>query len=139
VWEAVLHETLLNKWYHHADKVSYITEHTYEPDFVKEINNKTILLEAKGRFWDHAEYSKYLWVRKALPENTELVFLFANPAKPMPNSKRRKDGTKRSHSEWADAHKFRWFSEESIPDSWINKKARNTEEFKQSFELKEQE
>ena len=116
-----------------------MTEHTYEPDFVKEINNKTILLEAKGRFWDHAEFSKYIWVRKALPDNIELVFLFANPAAPMPGAKRRKDGTKRSHSEWADYNKFRWFSEETIPNSWVDKGARDTEEFKQRLETKEQE
>ena len=134
-----MHDTILKNWFHHTDKVSYVTEHTYEPDFVKEIKNKTILLEAKGRFWDHAEFSKYIWVRKALPKNTELVFLFANPSAPMPGAKRRKDGTKRSHAEWADSHNFRWFSEESIPNSWIDRGARETEEFKQRLELKEQE
>ena len=29
---------------------------------------KLILLEAKGRFWDYAEYSKYIWIREALKE-----------------------------------------------------------------------
>ena len=48
----------------------------------------------------------------------------------MPGAKRRKDGTKRSHGEWATANGFRWFSEDSIPDSWIDKAARNTEEFR---------
>ena len=88
------------------------------------------MLEAKGRFWDHAEFSKYIWVRKALPENTELVFLFANPSAPMPGAKRRKDGTKRSHAEWADSHNFRWFSEESIPNAWIDTEAKESEDFK---------
>ena len=48
----------------------------------------------------------------------------------MPNAKRRKDGTKRSHAEWANTNGFRWFSEESIPASWIDVKARESEEFK---------
>jgi hypothetical protein len=61
-----------------------------------------------------------------LPEDTELVFLFANPSAPMPQAKRRKDGTKRSHGEWASANNFRWFSEDSIPDSWINPKKRES-------------
>jgi hypothetical protein len=48
VWESVLHESILKDWYHHADKIHYVIEHTYEPDFVREIGNKTILLESNG-------------------------------------------------------------------------------------------
>ena len=119
-WEKMLHEDVLSDWEFHTDKVSYIIKHTYEPDFVREIEGKTILLEAKGRFWDHAEYSKYIWIKKVLKEDTELVFLFLNPSAPMPQAKRRKDGTKRSHGEWASANGFRWFSVDSIPKEWIN-------------------
>lgn len=125
-WEYELHSGILDGWEHHVDKVEYTVEHKYEPDFVKVINGKKILLEAKGRFWDSAEYSKYVWIAKALPDDIELVFLFANPNAPMPQAKVRKDGTKRSHAEWAEANSFRWFSEDSIPDDWINKKKRET-------------
>jgi hypothetical protein len=125
-WEYELHSGILDKWEHHVDKVEYTVEHKYEPDFVRVIKGKKILLEAKGRFWDSAEYSKYVWIAKALPDDIELVFLFANPNAPMPQAKVRKDGTKRSHAEWADANNFRWFSEDSIPDSWINTKKRET-------------
>jgi len=124
IWEAVLHESILKDWVHHSDKISYVVEHTYEPDFKREIEGKTILLESKGRFWDHAEYSKYIWIKKNLPTKCELIFLFANPSAPMPAAKRRKDGTKRSHGEWASANGFRWFSEDSIPDGWIDSSAR---------------
>ena len=71
-WEYTLHQTLLKSWNHHTDKVPYIVEHKYEPDFIKD----KILIEAKGRFWDHAEYSKYIWIRKSLPATMELIFLF---------------------------------------------------------------
>lgn len=125
-WEYELHSGILDGWEHHVDKVEYTVEHKYEPDFVRVINGKKILLEAKGRFWDSAEYSKYVWIAKALPDDIELVFLFANPNAPMPQAKVRKDGTKRSHAEWAEANSFRWFSEDSIPDDWINKKKRET-------------
>ena len=108
----------------------YITHHTYKPDFIRKIKGKKILLESKGRFWDHAEYSKYLWVQKALPKNTELIFLFANPASPMPGAKRRKDGTKRTHAEWAETNGFRWYSEDTMPDKWIDVSAKDTEDFK---------
>ena len=130
IWEALLHESILKDWKHHVDKVPYVIEHKYEPDFVRHIEGKKILLESKGRFWDFQEYNKYIWVRKKLPKDTELVFLFANPDAPMPGAKRRKDGTKRSHGEWAWANDFRWFSEDTIPDSWIDVKAKESEEFK---------
>lgn len=125
-WECLLHNTILEDWDFHTDTVSYVVEHRYEPDFLREIDGKKILLEAKGRFWDYAEYSKYIWIAKVLPPDTELVFLFANPNAPMPAAKRRKDGTKRSHGEWATANDFKWFSEDSIPDSWINPLKRET-------------
>jgi len=119
-FEYELHSGILEEWKHHPETEDYIIEHKYHPDFIKDINGITILLEAKGRFWDYPEFSKYIWIKKALPKTKELVFLFANPNAPMPQAKRRKDGTKRSHGEWATANGFRWFSRESIPDSWIN-------------------
>ena len=125
-WEYELHNGILDSWKFHVDKINYIVEHYYEPDFTKVIGSKTILLEAKGRFWDYAEYSKYVWIKKVLPENKELVFLFAHPNAPMPQAKRRKDGTKRSHGEWASANGFKWFSEDSIPSAWINENKRDS-------------
>ena len=125
-WEYELHSGILDGWSFHTDKVPYTVEHNYHPDFIREVEGKKILLEAKGRFWDYAEFSKYIWISKTLPEDTELVFLFANPSAPMPQAKRRKDGTKRSHGEWASANNFRWFSEDTIPDSWINPKKRES-------------
>ena len=125
-WEYELHSGILDGWSFHTDKVPYTVEHNYHPDFIREVEGRKILLEAKGRFWDYAEFSKYIWISKTLPEDTELVFLFANPSAPMPQAKRRKDGTKRSHGEWASANDFRWFSEDSIPDSWINPKKRES-------------
>lgn len=76
-------------------------------------------MEAKGRFWDYQEYNKYIWIRKCLKDNQELVFLFSSPSSPMPQAKRRKDGTKRSHAEWANKNNFRWFSEHTLPKDWI--------------------
>ncbi len=125
-WEYELHSGILDGWSFHTEKIPYTVNHHYHPDFLKEIGGKKILLEAKGRFWDYAEFSKYIWISKALPEDTELVFLFANPSAPMPQAKRRKDGTKRSHGEWASANGFTWYSEDSIPDEWINTEKKET-------------
>ena len=118
-WEYKLHTNQLKEWSHHGDKIDYTVEHTYEPDFRKTFCNVEYLIEAKGRFWDYAEFTKYIWIQKALPSTTELVFLFANASSPMPQAKRRKDGSKRSHAEWAETNKFRWFSEHTLPKEWM--------------------
>ena len=118
-WEYDIHKSILKKWEHHKSEViQYTVTHTYEPDFVKTIGRKVILLEAKRRFWDYAEYSKYVWIRKSLPKHVELVFLFQKPYSPMPQAKKRKDGTKRTHAEWAEKNNFKWYSEETLPKEW---------------------
>ena len=70
-------------------------------------------------------------IKKTLPKGTELVFLFAKPEAPMPGAKIRKDGTKRTHAEWAEKNGFRWFSEETLPTRWIDIKAKESGEFKE--------
>ena len=120
LWEYNLHQDFLKDWKHHWDNIEYVVKHKYEADFVKEFNGKTILIEAKGRFWDYAEYSKYIHIRNALPDNYELVFVFQKPYAPMPGAKVRQDKTKRTHAEWAETNGFRWFNEETLPEEWKN-------------------
>ena len=117
-WEFDIHQTILKDWMHHGEKIVYVVKHRYEPDFVKMFDNKIVLLEAKGRFWDYAEYSKYIHIREAIPNDYELVFLFQKPFSPMPGAKMRKDKTKRTHAEWAETNNFKWYSEETLPEEW---------------------
>jgi hypothetical protein len=117
-WEYDIHQTILKDWKHHWDTIKYVVHHKYEADFVKEFDGNIILIEAKGRFWDYAEYSKYIHIREALPYYMELVFLFQKPLSPMPGAKVRKDGTKRTHAEWAETNNFKWYSEETLPKEW---------------------
>lgn len=109
-WEKELHDTVLKDCEFHPEKIKYEIPHTYEPDFKK----GSVLIECKGRFRDSAEARKYLFIRDALEENQELVFLFYNPQTPMPFAKKRKDGTKQTHAEWSERHGFRWFTKETI-------------------------
>ena len=122
LWEYGVHQDLLGDWKHHWETIEYVVKHNYEADFVREFDGKIVLLEAKGRFWDYAEYSKYIHIRNALPEYMELVFLFQKPFSPMPGAKVRKDKTKRTHAEWAEKNNFRWFSEETLPEEWKSEK-----------------
>jgi hypothetical protein len=34
----------------------------------------------------------------------------------MPGATKRKDGTKRTHAEWAEANNFKWYTEETLPE-----------------------
>jgi hypothetical protein len=118
VWEYNLHQDFLKDWKHHWDTINYVIPKSYEADFVRKFDDSVILIEAKGRFWDYVEYSKYIHIRDALPENYELVFVFQKPYSPMPGAKVRQDKTKRTHAEWAETNGFRWFSEETLPEEW---------------------
>lgn len=101
----------------HPDPVSYTVEHKYYPDFeITYSDGSKIYIEAKGRFMDSQEAAKYKWVRSCLKSNEELVFLFMKPDTPMPHVKKRKDGTKMSHGEWATKNNFRWFTQGNIKE-----------------------
>lgn len=116
-WELKLKQGIFSELEYHPKKINYVkpeTTHTYEPDWVLQESGKVIYIEAKGRFRDRAEWTKYLHIRTALTDNEELVFLFMRPKTPMPGAQTRKNGTKRSHAEWAEAEGFRWYDEGSV-------------------------
>lgn len=119
-FEHDLHKSVLKGWDNHGHEVAYQIQKKYLPDFIKVIGGITYYIEAKGRFWDSDEYSKYRWVRDSLNPKTErLVFIFQTPSAPMPRAKKRKDGTKRTHAEWADLHGFQWFSKDTFKEELL--------------------
>lgn len=121
LFEYDLHRGTLRHWQHHDGFIKYFIEKTYYPDYFREIDGKKIYIEAKGRFRDRPEATKYIWVREQLKDDEELVFLFANPFTPMPGARKRSDGSKQTHADWAKKNKFRWFVEQNIPDNWRKK------------------
>jgi hypothetical protein len=106
----------LKKCRYEPFKLSYTWESEYIPDFVPKHNEK-ILIEAKGRFRTRQEARKYGAVRDANPDY-EIVFVFMNPNVPMPGARKRKDGTRLSHKEWAEMNNFRWFTIGTLPEEW---------------------
>lgn len=119
--EKNLHEDKLAaaRFHDRRDRISYTIPHTYEPDFVIEKGDKKFIIETKGRFRDSQEARKYLFVREVLKDNEELVFIFQDPTKPMPFAQKRKDGTKRSHGEWAEKNGFRYWSQISFKEEFL--------------------
>ena len=80
---------------------------------------KTGVPKGYDSLWEYD--SKYIHIREALNKSyTELVFLFQKPFAPMPAAKTRKNGTKRTHAEWAESNNFTWYSEDTLPDEWRN-------------------
>lgn len=113
-FEEDLHKGALSKCKFHPDKVHYKVERKYEPDF----QYGNTLIESKGRFRDRTEATKYLWVRKALPVNIQLVFVLMNHKTPMPGAKVRKCGTKQTMGDWCDKHGFVWYTPRTTPKAW---------------------
>ena len=109
VFEHELHKGMLKDWEFHPSKISYSIPHKYEPDFKRVEDGKTTYIEVKGRFRTSAEAAKYLWIRETFNSAEELVFIFYKGDTPMPNAKRRKDGTKNTHSSWAKKNNFRYY------------------------------
>lgn len=109
LFEKEMHETVLKdaSFHNKEDKISYTVPHTYEPDFVLRDENKTFYIETKGRFRDSNEARKYIFIRDNLPPDSELVFVWERSNVPFPFAKKRKDGTKATHEEWANKNKFR--------------------------------
>lgn len=109
LFERELHNRILSEARFHdkSDYVSYSVPHTYEPDFVLEKEGTTYYIETKGRFRDSTEARKYLFIRENLEPNQELVFIWEKPNTVFPFAKKRKNGTKATHGEWADKNGFR--------------------------------
>ena len=114
--EQRLHVGPLANAQHHGERIPYVWEHTYEPDFVLDHAGLQTLVECKGYFMDRDDCTKYVWVRKSLPEGKRLVFCFENPHKAIHFQAKRKDGSKMTHAEWAEKNGFLWYDEESIQE-----------------------
>ena len=122
--ELRLHETCLQDAQHHPPKedlIPYSVPHTYEYDFMFELGDTLYICETKGRARDQTELRKYSYVKQHMKDwnvffdsdcdYIELFFIFENAATPMPFAKKRKDGSKQSHGEWATKNGFRWLCE----------------------------
>lgn len=98
---------------YHSKRIKYVIperEAWYEPDWTY----KDWVIEGKGRFRP-GEANKYHHIRKAVEkEEKRFIFVFQKPELPMPGAKKRKDGTKLSHKEWAEKHGFMWATPETI-------------------------
>lgn len=95
-----------------VDKIKYLVEHTYNPDFTLPDGS---LVEAKGRFLS-ADRAKHLYIKKQHP-SIKIRFLFGNASNTLTKS------SKTSYGDWATQHEYEWadFYREGIPKAWFEK------------------
>lgn len=99
----------------HPEKIDYISEHKYEPDFTfRDSKGIEWIIEAKSIFQDSKEASKYQWVRKALKDDQILVFVLEKPDQKIHWQAKRKDGSKMTMGEWCEKNKFMHFTKDNI-------------------------
>ena len=114
------HKNHLTNCSFHTEWINYVTHSKYEPDF-KYVDSRGYVtyIETKGRFRDSAEARKYKSVRSSLKKSEILVFIFQNPNTPFPHARKRKDGTKKTHGEWAELNGFTHYTLDTIPKEWM--------------------
>ena len=105
---ASLLEGLGISYEYEAEKLSYVIEHRYTPDF-KLPNYK--YLEVKG-YWDAEDRRKILAVKKDNPD-IDLRMVFQSPYNTI--SKR----SKTTYAKWCEKHDIPWTSYHDIPLDWL--------------------
>ena len=105
---ASLLEGLGISYEYEAEKLSYVIEHRYTPDF-KLPNYK--YLEVKG-YWDAEDRRKILAVKKDNPE-IDLRMVFQSPYNTI--SKK----SKTTYAKWCEKHDIPWTSYHDIPLDWL--------------------
>jgi len=112
----------LNECKYHTETIEYVTVRKYHPDFIFHNGKYKTYIEAKGRFRDRGEARKYISVQEGLNKYEDLAFIFMNPNTPMPNARRRQNGTRQTMAEWADKYNIKWYTMDTLPLEWIRRK-----------------
>ena len=105
---ATLLMTLGVSYEYESEKIPYVIEHHYTPDFV--LPNH-VYLEAKG-YWAPEDRRKVLAVKKDNPD-MDLRMVFQAPYNTI--SKR----SKTTYAQWCEKHEIPWTHFHDIPLDWL--------------------
>jgi hypothetical protein len=90
---------------------------TYKPDFNLTLKDGSVLhVEYKG-FLRNEDKRKMIAMKLQRPD-LRIVFIFENANKPVQGAKKRKDGSKMSHAEWAEKYGYEWY-QGFLPDTLL--------------------
>lgn len=99
-----------------TEKFHYILEYDYIPDLIIPLKKGKLYIEAKGngRAFDAGVQKKMIAVKKQHPDkDIRIVFYRDGPV-----GNKRKDGSFKKQSEWAEDHGFPW-AIKNIPEDWL--------------------
>ena len=96
------------KYEYETEKISYVIEHKYSPDFILP---NGVYLECKG-YWDSADRRKIKAVKTQHP-NLDLRMVFQAPYNTI--SKK----SKTTYAKWCDKNNIPWCSFSNIPIKWL--------------------
>jgi hypothetical protein len=99
------------KFTYETDRIPYLKEATYTPDF--KIGN--MYIETKGRFIS-SDRTKHLRIKEQHPE-LDIRFIFIN------SKNKLYKGSKTNYGEWCDKHGFLW-ADKTIPKEWLTRKGK---------------
>ena len=105
---ATLLKTLGVSYEYESEKISYVIQHHYTPDFV--LPNH-VYLEAKG-YWAPEDRRKILAVKHDNPD-MDLRMVFQSPYNTI--SKR----SKTTYAQWCEKHEIPWTHFHDIPLDWL--------------------
>lgn len=90
-------------------KYPFVLEKTYKADFIDDISNPKLVVETKGRFRTYDEAKKVQALAKFFEaRGCTFIVVFQDWSTPAyPQAKKRKDGTRLSQKEWAEANQIK--------------------------------
>ena len=105
---ATLLMTLGVSYEYESEKIPYIIQHHYTPDFV--LPNH-VYLETKG-YWDANDRRKIAAVKKDNPD-IDLRMIFQSPYNKISKH------SKTTYAKWCDKHDIPWTAYHNIPLDWL--------------------
>jgi len=105
---ADLLSSLKVKFKYESEKLAYILECNYLPDFLLP---NGVYLEVKGRLTSE-DRRKMIAVKKSNP-TLDIRFVFQAPYNKIYK------GSKTTYAKWAEKHSFPWCASHSIPTTWL--------------------
>lgn len=92
-----------------TEKIKYVKEHTYNPDWTVK---KNIYIETKGLF-TAADRAKHLDIKKQHP-SIKIYFIFERPQNKLNRS------SKTTYADWCVQHGYEWTTlQDGVPKHWL--------------------
>ena len=100
-------KALGHRYEYETERIEYTIDKIYVPDFIPRAKKNKVIIEVKG-FFRPGDLQKYKAIRDCLNSSRRLIFIFANPDKPV------RRGAQLTMGQWATKEGFSWYSVEEV-------------------------